>query len=71
MKLVGGQNGSSMSLPVLRKKLSRNAMKKKVHLAVNAGLKTLQIVRFVLSNSSTLQHIVAAVYKNIFIVLAL
>ena len=54
IKLVGGQNGSSMSLPVLRKKLSRNAMKKKVHLAVNAGLKTLQIVRFVLSNSSTL-----------------
>ena len=54
MKLVDGQNAASMSLPVLRKKLSRNVVKKKVHLAVNPGLKTLQIVRFVLSNSSTL-----------------
>ena len=45
-------------------------MKKKVQLAVNLGLKTFQIVRFVLSSSSTLQHVVAAVYEHIFIVLA-
>ena len=54
IKLVGGQNASSISLPVFRKKLSRNATKKKLQLAINLGLKTLQIVRFVLSNSSKL-----------------
>ena len=31
-------------------------MKKKVQLAINLELKTLQIVRFILSNSSTLQQ---------------
>ena len=70
IKLVDGQNASSISLPVFGKKQSTNAMKKKVQLAFNLGLKTLQIVRFALSNSSTLQHIVAAVYENSFIVLA-
>ena len=70
IKLVDGQNASSISLPVFGKKQSTNPMKKKVQLAINLGLKTLQIVRFALSNSSTLQHIVAAVYENSFIVLA-
>ena len=45
-------------------------MKKKVQLAINLGLKTVQIARFVLSNSSTLLHIAAAVYENIFTILA-
>ena len=52
-KLVNGQNASSISLQVFRKKLSRKALKKKVQLAINLELKTLQIVRFTLSNSST------------------
>ena len=70
IKLVDGQNASSISLPVFGKKQSTNVMKKKIQLAINLGLKTLQIIRFALSNSSTLQHIVAAVYENSFIVLA-
>ena len=40
-------NASSISLPVFGKKLSGKAMKKKVQLAINLELKTLQIVRFV------------------------
>ena len=35
-------------------KKSRNAMKEKVQLAINLGLKTQQIVRLVLNSSSTL-----------------
>ena len=54
IKLVDGQNALPISLSVFGKKLSRNAMKEKVQLAINLGLKTLQIVRFVLSNNSTL-----------------
>ena len=53
IKLLDGQNPSSILLPVFWKKLSRNAMKKKVQLAINLGLKTLQIALFVLGNSST------------------
>ena len=52
IKLVDRQNTSSISLPVFRKKLSRNTMKKKAQLAINLGLKTLQIVQFVMSNNS-------------------
>ena len=69
-KLVDGQNAPSISLPVFEKKLSRNTMKKKVQLAINLSLKISQNVRFVLSNNSALQHVVAAVYENIFTVLA-
>ena len=43
-------------------------MKKKVQLAINLSLKISQNVRFVLSNNSALQHVVAAVYENIFTV---
>ena len=39
IKLIDGQIASSISLPVFGKKLSRNAMKKKVQLAINLGLK--------------------------------
>ena len=52
IKLVDRQNTSSISLSVFRKKLSRNTMKNKAQLAINLGLKTLQIVQFVMSNSS-------------------
>ena len=45
------------------------AMQKKVQLAVNSGLKTLQTVQFVLNTSSISSHIVATVYDDIFIVL--
>ena len=45
------------------------AMQKKVQLAVNLGLKTLQTVQFVLNTSSISSHIVATVYDDIFIVL--
>ena len=50
-------------------KLSRITKKKNVQLAVNLGLKTLQIVLFVFSIRNTLQHIVEEVYENVFIVL--
>ena len=56
IKLVDGQNVSSISRQYLGKKISRNTMKRKVQSAINLELKTLQAVRFALSNSSTLQQ---------------
>ena len=56
IKLIDGIKCIIHITASIREKLSGKAMKKKVQLAINLELKTLQIVRFVLSNSSTLQQ---------------